>query len=69
MLGGQASLARALGIKAPTVNQWVVEKRQVPAERCPTIERLTNGEVRCEILRSDVEWGYLRGTNQTKEAA
>lgn len=35
-----------------------------------SIERESNGAVRCEDLRPDVDWAYLRGTDcQTKEAA
>ncbi len=60
VLGGQASLARKIGVSAPTVNQWISGHRPIPAERCPAIERATNGAVRCEDLRPDVEWGVLR---------
>jgi len=60
IVGGQAALARALEVKPPTVNQWVVGTRQVPAEKCPAIERVTGGQVRCEDLRPDVAWGVLR---------
>jgi DNA-binding transcriptional regulator YdaS (Cro superfamily) len=62
-VGGQAALARALGVKPPTVNQWTKAERPVPAERCPAIERATSGRVRCEDLRPDVDWAYLRATN------
>lgn len=62
IIGGQTALARLIGIATPTVNQWVKNKRPVPAERCPSIERATNGAVRCEDLRPDVDWAYLRGT-------
>ncbi|NPI99188.1 transcriptional regulator, partial [Escherichia coli] len=34
--------------------------RQLPAERCPAIERATRGEVLCEELRPDIDWSYLR---------
>jgi DNA-binding transcriptional regulator YdaS (Cro superfamily) len=36
----------------------------VPAERCPQIERATDGAVTCEELRPDLaeHWAYLRGT-------
>ena len=36
----------------------------------PAIERATNGAVRCEDLRPDVDWGVLRSTSAkaTKEA-
>lgn len=64
ILGSQLALARALGIKPPTVHQWLSGKRPVPAERCPSIERLTGGAVLCEQLRPDVEWGFLRKSSQ-----
>ena len=58
----QSSLASKLGMKnSVLVNQWANGVRQVPAERCPAIERATGGAVRCEDLRPDVEWGVLRG--------
>jgi DNA-binding transcriptional regulator YdaS (Cro superfamily) len=34
-----------------------------PGEKlCIAIERESAGKVRCEVLRPDVDWGYLRGT-------
>ena len=38
---------------------------------CIDIERESRGVVRCEALRPDVDWAYLRGTDcrQVKEAA
>ena len=67
-------LAAAIGIPAALLSQWKTGVRQVPAERCPAIERATNGAVRCEELRPDVDWAYLRATDcpgmcETKEAA
>ncbi|EDW2054875.1 helix-turn-helix domain-containing protein [Salmonella enterica subsp. enterica] len=62
-IGGQASMARYLGVTSPTINQWVKGKRQIPAARCPSIEKVTNGEVTCEDLRPDVNWSFLRGTH------
>lgn len=66
-LGSQKALANAIGVTQATVSQWVHGRRPIPAERCPEIERLTAGAVRCEDLRPDVDWAYLRGTD--KEAA
>lgn len=67
--GRAADLARALKITPTLIAQWA-STRQVPAERCPAIERATSGIVRCEDLRPDVDWSYLRGTNcDHKEAA
>jgi len=62
-VGGQAALARILGVKPPSVNQWVKADRPVPAERCPAIEKATGGAVRCEDLRPDVDWAYLRASD------
>jgi DNA-binding transcriptional regulator YdaS (Cro superfamily) len=60
--GGGLQLARAVGVSAVIVSQWKTGARQVPAERCPAIERATDGAVTCEELRPDVDWAYLRGT-------
>lgn len=53
-------MAAALGVKQPTVSEWLRGGRPVPAERCPEIESATAGFVRCEDLRPDVAWGVLR---------
>ncbi len=60
--GGQALMARNLGVSPPTINQWVSGARPIPAERCLEIEKITEGAVTCEELRPDVDWAYLRGT-------
>jgi DNA-binding transcriptional regulator YdaS (Cro superfamily) len=67
-LGGQAALASALGFANRTaVWPWFNTARRVPAEYCPTIERLTRERakcpeevVTCEELRPDVQWSVLR---------
>lgn len=63
--GGLARLADAIGKSQQALNNW--RSRGVPVGCCPLIERATNGAVRCEDLRPDVDWAYLRGTG--KEAA
>ena len=60
-----SSLARRLGVSPVIISQWRSGARQVPAERCPTIERMTAGAVRCEDLRPDVDWSCLRGAAPT----
>lgn len=57
----QVDLAKALGVTAGAVNQWVSGLSKVSAERCPAIEKATSGLVRCEDLRPDVQWDVLRG--------
>lgn len=62
IVGSQRALASALGVTKAAVWQWKGGGRQVPAEHCPDIERLTAGGVRCEDLRPDIDWGYLRAS-------
>lgn len=68
----QTELARKLQVTLPTISQWKLalsdrHYRQVPAERCPEIERITNGLARCEDLRPDVAWDVLRASAPTPE--
>lgn len=60
--GAASYLGRALGAAPSLISLWASGERQVPAERCPAIERLTRGAVTCEELRPDVDWAVLRGT-------
>lgn len=71
ILGGQAALARAVSTQTKTIHQPNVYKwlnspnpdQMPPAEYCPAIERATNGEVRCEDLRGDIDWSVLRNSD------
>jgi DNA-binding transcriptional regulator YdaS (Cro superfamily) len=56
--GRGVKLAEALHVTSVTVHLWATER--VPADRCPDIERITEGMVRCEEMRPDVSWGVLR---------
>lgn len=75
MCGGQAGLAKRITANLPGANQsvtpqqvwnWLNRDDVVPAQYCPTIEKICNGEVRCEDLNPNVDWGYLRGTESIK---
>ena len=57
----QVDLARKLGVTQGAVHQWAVGLSRPSAERCIQIEKATAGAVRCEDLRPDVDWAYLRG--------
>ena len=61
--GVAQQLAQTVGVSPVIISQWKTGERQVPAERCPAIERATGGAVRCEDLRPDVDWAYLRATD------
>lgn len=58
--GGPAALAKQLAVSTQAVCFWRDEKRRIPADKCPLIERATAGVVRCEDLRPDVAWDVLR---------
>nr|WP_288090810.1 helix-turn-helix domain-containing protein [Thauera sp.] len=66
VVGGAAKLASMLGVTTQAVCFWRDGARRIPAEHCPSIERATAGAVRCEDLRPDVDWAYLRGTCGTE---
>jgi len=72
IVGSQANLARILGVTKAAVNQWIAT--QPPVDRCIAIEEATCGGVRCEEMRPDQNWKYLRATDcpvipQHQEAA
>lgn len=62
-VGSQSALAKSIGCVPQVVNNWL-RRCSVPAERCPSIEKATNGAVRCEDLRPDVDWAYLRNSEK-----
>ena len=64
--GLAASLGRTISVNPVLISQWARGIRPIPAEHCLSIEKATSGEVRCEDLRPDVDWAYLRGTAPTK---
>jgi DNA-binding transcriptional regulator YdaS (Cro superfamily) len=56
-VGSATALAKILGISKGAISQWGDE---IPAEHCPSIEKATNGTVKCEELNSHTDWAYLR---------
>ncbi len=53
-LGGPAVVARMVGVKPPSVIEW--RTRGIPAERCPALEKGSDGRFTCEVMRPDVRW-------------
>jgi DNA-binding transcriptional regulator YdaS (Cro superfamily) len=45
LVGGKSALARAVGVKPPTVDGWCKGERPVPPAKCVLIERATKGQV------------------------
>lgn len=64
LTGGIASLARSIGVSAPTVHQWITGARPIPVSRCIDIESITSAQVTCEQLRPDVAWHVVREKGQ-----
>jgi len=70
IVGSQVALSKELHVSKALVSLWVNGASRVAAQHCPLIERLTDGQVRCEELRPDIQWGLLRATDcPTQKAA
>lgn len=55
--GQGVHLASAIGVHPVLITQWrSADIRLVPADRCPQIERATEGAVTCEEMRADLQW-------------
>ena len=67
--GGQAALARHFKISPASVNEWFNGERPFPSDRCIGIEEFTNGAIRCEDMRPDINWAYLRQSASEQKAA
>jgi DNA-binding transcriptional regulator YdaS (Cro superfamily) len=55
-----SALARKIGVTPGFVSQWICSRREIPVSRCIQIEAVTNGQVRCEDMRPDIQWEVLR---------
>ena len=62
--GGPAKVARACHVSVQAVCFWRDGLRKLPADHCITLEKLNQGQVRCEAMRPDVDWAYLRSAAQ-----
>ena len=67
--GGPAKVSRACGVSVQAVCFWRDGLRTLPADQCITLEKLNHGRIRCEDLRPDVDWAYLRTIQSPQELA
>ncbi|MDW3682964.1 helix-turn-helix domain-containing protein [Cupriavidus sp. CV2] len=70
--GGKAALARLVGVKPPTVQQWASGARPVAIERCVAIEQATKGAVTRKALRPNdwhLIWPELAADNDVIKAS
>jgi DNA-binding transcriptional regulator YdaS (Cro superfamily) len=49
-----SELAARIGVSKAAISQWLSGKP--PPDRCPALERATDGRVTCEEMRPDVSW-------------
>jgi DNA-binding transcriptional regulator YdaS (Cro superfamily) len=55
LVGGASILAKKIDVSQSATSMWRA-RGSVPPDRCPAIERATDGRVTCEELRPDVRW-------------
>lgn len=68
LAGGQASLARLLGVSVPTVNQWIHGVRPVPPKWASAMELLFPNHVNRRRFRPD-DWHLIWPELAQSEAA
>ena len=54
IVGGQAALARELGVAQAHVYYWLHKAKRLPAHQARPIEKATGGIVTCHDLRPDL---------------
>lgn len=57
-----ASLADRLEVTPATVSYWVSGNRRPDIANCKRIEFATGGKVRCEDLRPELNWEFIRNS-------
>ncbi|AMW78910.1 Cro/Cl family transcriptional regulator [Acinetobacter sp. TGL-Y2] len=65
--GSKSALARGLGITPWALSKWNFNR--IPEERCLPIEEFTNELVKAEQLRPDINWAYVRSTENSNKAS
>ena len=58
--GTQSGLAKKINVSRAQVWQWLNNINSVSVEKSIEIEDKTNGIVRCEELRPDINWSVIR---------
>jgi DNA-binding transcriptional regulator YdaS (Cro superfamily) len=76
LAGGQSALAQKLTdrvrergmppVSPARISNWVNRDKRAASELCPDIEAITG--VKCESLRPDVDWGFLRNAANDEHA-
>ncbi|NUE95415.1 helix-turn-helix domain-containing protein [Gilliamella sp. ESL0232] len=59
--GSQVETSKKLNVSKSQVWQWLNNVNAIAIEKAIDIEDKTNGAVKCEELRPDVNWSVIRG--------
>lgn len=68
IVGGQAILAKLIGVSQPAICEWIHGYRPIPIKRCVEIEFATNGAVSRKDLRP-FDWQFIWPELADKAAA
>lgn len=60
LLGGRPAFCAALDISPQRLWNWLKRGQTLPAEYCPTVERLTEGKIVCEDFWPETDWAFMR---------
>ena len=60
------AFAEQCGTTLGQIRQVAGGHRRASANLCIAIEQASSGSIRCEDLRPDVDWAYLRNTKPAK---
>lgn len=60
--GNQKALAKACNVSQQAVNKWFSGKNMMDVKHIPLIIHATNGAVKPEDLRPDVDWATIRNS-------
>lgn len=61
---GLDALAKRCGTSVGQLKQVAYGNRRASAGLAVSLDRETGGEIRCESLRPDIDWAYLRQEKQ-----
>jgi DNA-binding transcriptional regulator YdaS (Cro superfamily) len=61
----RATFCSAAGVSERYLRKAISKGQRMGVELCIGIEKASGADVRCEDLRPDVDWGYLRTASST----
>lgn len=62
----RAQFCDACGVTEGALRTSISKGRKIDASTAINIERESGGKVRCEEIRPDVDWRYIRGTKKRR---